>query len=87
MQPGKTVVVKKLFSSSKGESAYVPTDMTLVDRSGSMVTAESEGRIVARNFSCFIHMTRNFLPSHYPDYKDTPIETTISRVSTPYVYA
>ena len=47
------MLVKKPSAVSKDQTAYDPTPMTVVGKKGSMITAESENRIVTRNSSFF----------------------------------
>ena len=50
ISPGETVLVRRPFTASKGVTVYDPTLLTVVDKKGSMVTAQNENRTVTRNF-------------------------------------
>ena len=53
ISPGETVLVKRPFTASKGATVYDPTPLTVVDKKGSMITAQNESRTVTRNSSFF----------------------------------
>ena len=53
ISPGETVLVKRPFTASKGATVYDPTPLTVVDKKGSMITAQNENRTVTRNSSFF----------------------------------
>lgn len=55
---GKTVLVKRPFSVSKGGTVYDPTPLTVVDKKGSMITAQNENRTVTRNTSFFKRLSQ-----------------------------
>lgn len=69
ISPGETVLVKRPFTASKGATVYDPTPLTVVDKKGSMITAQNENRTVTRNSSFFKTLDQSVInrdddPSH-----------------------
>lgn len=69
ISPGETILVKRPFTASKGATVYDPTPLTVVDKKGSMITAQNENRTVTRNFSFFKTLDQSVInrgddPSH-----------------------
>ena len=69
ISPGETVLMKRPFTASKGATVYDPIPLTVVDKKGSMVTAQNENRTVTRNSSFFKTLDQSVMnrdddPSH-----------------------
>lgn len=58
ISPGETVLFRRPFAASKGANVYDLTPLTVVDKKGRMVTAQTEIRTVTRNSSFFKVWTR-----------------------------
>ena len=73
ISPGETVLFRRPFTASKGANVYDLTPLTVVDKKGRMVTAQTENRTVTRHSSFFKSLdpsaiNRDDDASHESDY-------------------
>ena len=75
ISPGETVLVKRPFTASKGATVYDPTPLTVVDKKGSMITAQNKNRMVTRNSSFFKTLDQSVIKHDDDQSRDSGLDS------------